>query len=407
MTDAAPPAAKPIRPQFTLRRMLKWVFVVALVLGIGRWVYVRTYLQRQIAQELGGLEAHVQYAWIFEPTLPGHGTWIGNDSVLPGRVIKVVGLPVPFRSDDEPHRVNQMLRQLPHLVDVRAEVSRFRHDDPNRSDLADHHFAAAIAGLRLRGVMIQAELGQESISAICDSSSITAVEFNHYGLPPPEQFQSICSATHVTHIAGQRSLTSKEYVRILASTQHLRFLRLSWYELDESIEHEDLAALGRLPNCDLEVLAQNVSDGDLRDCIAKLPNLTRLQLLFEAPSDDAVAALARTPRLRHLSLQDATVSDEAIIAHADSPSLEQLSVGGTDVSEEAIVQLHRCKTLRWIHAPEKLDFRRLVAALPGVEISTLPTPPGHAKFRAERRASAEAARAADATESEPSELMSD
>jgi hypothetical protein len=391
--------AEPFRPQFTLRRMLKWVFVLALVMGIGRWVYVRTYLQSQIVKELRGLDADVQYAWVFQPTLPGHGTWYGNEMVPPGRVVRVVRLPVPFRTDEDARRANQLLRQLPHLADVTAESSIYGHKLANRAERADRQFTTAIAGLRLRGVLCHThQLSEESISLICNSPSVSAVSFWRESIPSSEQFASICNSTHITYLVVDDGPLTREHMRSLASAEHLRFLRLSWNQLHPSIGHEDLAALGRLPNCDLRLSAHNLSDADLRDCIANLPNLTHLHLVFEAPSDDAVAALAKTPRLRFLSLQDATVSDEAIVSLADSKSLEELMVQGTDVSEAALLQLRRCPKLQRLWAPHQLDRQTLQAGLPGVHVSTMDTSVIQAKLRterrAERRASAEAARAA-------------
>jgi hypothetical protein len=142
-----------------------------------------------------------------------------------------------------------------------------------------------------------------------------------------------------------------------------------------------------------------VSDSVLRDTIARLPNLTRLSLFLEAPSDDAVAALAKTPCLKSLTLQDTTVSDAAVMALAESPSLESLNLGGTDVSEQAIEHLARCNTLRYLQVSESLNWQRLQRELPK-QIQVLPsyTPPHHKQIREERRLAAEARRASEKSE---------
>jgi hypothetical protein len=406
-TPPEPVAAAPSgRLQFSLRRLFLGVFVVALVAGAARWVYVRTIVQRETVRALHDLDIRVRYAWIWESTQPGEVYTDGGFSPRPGKVVKGVYLSVPFGDLEEARRVNRLLRTLPHLdhVSVSEQYSFQWVSSRPRSETvaelqfnANRHCALAIADLPLRGLFILSpSLDDDSLALVCESPSIEAVGFGPIWLPKPADLQRICEARHITRLSLNGSQITSKHLQVLETAQHLQQLQLHCHDWNPSIGPADLAALGELNNCDLQLLARNVSDSHIRDGIARLPNLTRLSLPFEAPADDAVAALAAAPRLRFLALQDATVSDQALIALAKSRSLEELNVAGTDVSEEALFALRDVPTLRLVTVSKSLDLDRLEAGLPNVEIAWGYVPSAnHTQYRAERRASADAARAAN------------
>jgi hypothetical protein len=401
-----PIAAAPSgRWQFSLRRLFLSVFVVALVASAARWVYVRTIIQRETVRALHDLDIRVRYAWIWESTRPDEVYTDGGLSPRLGKVVKGVYLSVPFRDFEEARRVNRLLRALPHLDHVSVfPQSKFKlasHKTryktvAERKFVANRHFAMAIADLPLRGLLIVQPLDEDSLVLVCESPSVESVSFSPFSPPKSADLQRICEARHITRLSLNSSQITSRHLEVLETAQHLQQLQLHCHDWNPSIGPADLAALGELTDCDLQLLARNVSDSHIRDGIARLPNLTRLSLPFEAPADDAVAALATLPRLKFLSLQDATVSDEAIIALAKSRSLEELNVAGTDVSEEALLALRDVPTLRLVTVSKSLDLDRLEAGLPNVEIAWGYVPSAnHTQYRAERRASAEAARAAN------------
>jgi hypothetical protein len=381
MPDPAPKPLKPTPPQFTLRRLLKWIFILCVLLAIGRWAYVRTWLQSQIVAELRAIDntQNFGFHWLFEPNdLKGQGTWYGwkPEQEPPGRVVTSVTLPLPLRSEEQARHVNRLLRQLPHLQDLRLGSAIFGNSLPDRRERADCHFAIAAEGLKVRRVVFcwsDFGFGMRSAQWVRDSRYVEIVEFGNGKVLPLEGFELICEAPHVKDIRISVTALSADHLRILGTAKQLEALSLGG-----DISLPELEILGTLPQCELHLRVSNVSDSVLRDTIARLPNLTRLSLFLEAPSDDAVAALAKTPCLKSLTLQDTTVSDAAVMALAESPSLESLNLGGTDVSEQAIEHLARCNTLRYLQVSESLNWQRLQRELPK-QIQVLPsyTPPHH------------------------------
>jgi hypothetical protein len=337
------------------------------LLAAGRWVYVRTWLQASVVARLGTLGVTPQYSGLYSPSSSGRPVWHGSayDHIKAGRVVVAVDVAVPFRSDTEPAEVNRLLRQLPYLVDACAQNGP-RHSD--RSQTADRHFAAAIDGLPLRGVLVRfiQLTGGKTAGVIRRTPTIEYVLLDGRVVPPPEELATICHSPHVKRLTLNNTWLTNEQLGVLADARQLNQLHLAGV-----YPYSRLAPLGRLPHCELELSPQGITDAELIDHIAPLPNLTWISLAFESPSEDAVASLAQAKRLRWVGLQDTEVGDDAIIPLDDLPLLHGLHVGGTNVTIKGLAHFSRCQSLRWLCVQETVDTVRVRKLLPHLDEVTI------------------------------------
>ncbi len=396
MSATASPIAKPFRPQFTLRRMLVVIFLLGIALGIGRWIYVRTFLQRQVVLELHSLEANVDYRWL----LPlGHEKHLYSHWNRPpplGYVADDVNLALPFASDAEAKRVNRLLAKLPYLRRVGLQTSSKHYRQSTAKVLCDRHAALALAELPIAELKINSvEVGPDLTAFVCRSPTLRSLSMGR--TPYKEHFHAICQASQLESLQLQGAL-SHEHLEILATAEQLKMLRI-WGELP----YDRLGLLARLENCDVALIARKATDHEVEEYIARLPNLTQLSLSYSAPADEAVAALAASPRLERLDLEDAFISDRAIVSLAKSRSLKHVDLRHTDASQEAILQLAKGPSIKRIDVPHGLqshDWRPLVPATVSISPSS-PPGPDHTKRREQRRAELEAAKAAAAGTAKP------
>ena len=381
----------PYRPQYSLRRMFRWMLIVCIALAVGRWVYVRTYLQAHVVTQLKSIEAEAEYCGHYRPAASGGGpTWIGSmhDSKF-GHVVVSVRLHVPFRSDKETEWVIGLLQQLPHLAEVSVDTAFHSHGTLPEKQQSDRHLAQLIRGLALRGVVIRTQVaGQQTAEAIRDVPSITTVTFDIGAVPTSEQLATICQARHVERMAFNGGELTAEHLRTLSAAGQLRGLSLRC-----KYPAEALALLGNLSACELRLSGYRLSDHDLQYCVAPLPNLTELDLILEAPSEEALQALAQARGLKWLQLQDASVDDRSIAPLADLPALEFINVCGTHVTEAGLAPFARCRSLKTLIYSDSLDRQRVRDLLPNVrDLQAGEVRPQHTKRRDERKAEADLAR---------------
>ncbi|MCI0361670.1 MAG: hypothetical protein L0211_24565 [Planctomycetaceae bacterium] len=362
--------------QFTLRRMLLWVFIVGVALTAGRWIYVRTALQAKIVATLKASQVDVSYAWLNGERIR---RYVDNPQL--GMVVCGVSLPVPMQPGEDARKINALLLQLPHLREVCVRPSVFGTAWPDRWERAGRETSECVSGLRINRIVIQIPLqGEGTADWIVDADSIEEVAFENCPPPPLTVWSKICDSSHVTRLSFAGTALSAEHLRLLGNAAQLRDLRLHC-----EMPIDELVALGGRNSCNLDLRLTNVTEEDLA-AVAKLTNLTSLSLCLESPTEKGVAALAKAARLRVLNLQDAIVSNAAIAAIADSSSLETLVVSGTDVTEDALRPLSRCQSLRQLIIPDSLDLARVRAELPQVrEVSTASSSPQAQELRKSKK----------------------
>jgi hypothetical protein len=373
--------------RFSLRTLLTWILAFSVLLAAGRWVYVRTWLQARVVEQLQAYEVTPEYSGLYSPSTSDGPSWHGfpGDNVMFHRVVVGVNLHIPFRSKEDAAEVNRLLSQLPYLVDVNVD-SGFRRSQPDR---ADHELAAAINGLRIQGLSLFLELhGGQTARLIRESRYLKVVGFRGDVAFPLDDLKVALGSTTVQRIRFTATRLTAEQVAVLATADHLRELNIQG-----QLPYSELPTLGQRPDCELKLTVRDISDNDLIHNVAPLQNLTRLNMHMEAPSDEALAALSRAKRLRTLGLQDALIGDSAVSALADLSALEVLYLAGTDVTESGLTHLARCKSLTQLSIPASLDETRVKAALPGVQVWASETPAHHTKLREQRRAEIQARQA--------------
>jgi len=334
-------------PRYSLRRLLGCMLILCILLAAGRWVYVRMILPKYVVAELKASQ-YVEVGY----TIKG---------------VVCVELGVPFASDREADRIIKLLHQLPHLAQVKAYT--VLNGSSNIEEEADHQFAAVIDGLRVRSVVVQSKLaGKQTAGAIAGNQRVTSVTYE--AVPTAQQLATVCQSRHVEELEFRDVELPAENLRSLAAVKHLRKITLAC-----KFPCEELAELGQLQTCDLYLkqtgdfseYRSQISDDDLRNYVAPLPNLVLLDLSGEAPSDEAMNALSQAPRLRWLFLRDARIGDSGVGRLADSPALAVIDLGGTQVTEAGLASLARCKTLRSLAYPHRLDGERIRQSLPNVK----------------------------------------
>ena len=321
--------------------MLVAVLVLGIAFGLGRWVYVTIVVPRRIVAELRSMGAEFQYAKSskfvpYQRSSPGDPPPVGYS-------VYGIHVDVPFESDDEAERANQLLRQLPPLGIVRLDHASndYQRDIPGRLERADRHIGIVLRDVKTTVLVNNVLWPGEHTAAYCrEATHLRSATFLSRGISV-EELREICQAPQLEDLSLPDDEWTAAHLEVLETAPRLFRLRIGGQMPFDRLH----AGLGRKLHFDLKLFPYWINDQDLKEYVAQLPNLTELSLEHHEPSDEALAALADAPRLGKLDLTDATVSDAALIALARSRSLEIVNLCGTNASNDAVLKLAECPTL--------------------------------------------------------------